>query len=142
MVNDATRLYLNEMSTIMPGKVGKAMAALAANPNDEVAAGVLWHEPEVVGITRTTCVATMLRGGHAENALPQSATATVNCRVFPGVEISDVQATLEKVAGLPGLRIKLLGRPIPSPRRPCATTSWRRSPLPCRRGIPARRSFR
>jgi carboxypeptidase PM20D1 len=118
MINDATRLYLREMSAITPGEVGKAMAALAANPADEAAAGVLWHQPEVVGITRTTCVATMLRGGHAENALPQSATATVNCRIFPGVAISDVQAALEKMAGLPGLRIKLLNQPLPSPASP------------------------
>lgn len=118
MVNDATRVYLREMSAITPGDAGKAMAALAANPDDTAAADLLWTHPEVVGITRTTCVATMLKGGHAENALPQSATATVNCRIFPGVEVSDVQATLEKVAALPGLKIKVLGDPIPSPASP------------------------
>jgi len=118
MTTDATRLYLREMSTITPGEAGKAMAALAANPDDQAAADVLWTKPEVVGITRTTCVATMLKAGHAENALPQSATATVNCRIFPGVEVADVQATLEQVAGLPGLRIKVLGDPIPSPASP------------------------
>lgn len=118
MVSDATRLYLTEMSKITPGEAGKAMAALAANADNKAAADVLWALPEVVGITRTTCVATMLKGGHAENALPQSATATVNCRIFPGVEAADVQATLEKVAALPGLRIKALGSPMPSPASP------------------------
>lgn len=118
MLNDATRLYLTEMSAITPGEAGKAMAALAANPDDKAAADVLWTHPEVVGITRTTCVATMLKGGHAENALPQSATATVNCRIFPGVAVSDVQASLENVAALPGLKMKVLGNPIPSPASP------------------------
>jgi carboxypeptidase PM20D1 len=118
MTNDATRLYLREMAAIRPGDVGKAMAALADNPADEAAADVLWKQPEVVGITRTTCVATMLRGGHAENALPQSATATVNCRIFPGVEVDDVRATLEQTAAVPGLQMKTLGEPMASPASP------------------------
>ena len=118
MTNDATRLYLREMSALKGGEVGKAMSALAGNPNDAAAADVLWKEPEVVGITRTTCVATMLKGGHAENALPQSATATVNCRIFPGVDVADVAATLEKAAALPGLRVKTLGEPMASPASP------------------------
>jgi len=118
MVNDATRLYLTEMSKLTPGEVGQAMAALAADPSDAHAAEILWHQPEQVGITRTTCVATMLRAGHAENALPQSATATVNCRIFPGVAVSDVQATLVRVAGLDGLKIEVLDDPQASPVSP------------------------
>ena len=118
MVNDATRLFLRETAKITPGEVGAAMARLADNPDDSQAADVLWHEPGKVGITRTTCVATMLRGGHAENALPQSATATVNCRIFPGVEVSEVLATLERVAATPTLEIRVLGAPKPSPASP------------------------
>ncbi len=118
MMNDATRLYFTEMAKVTPGEVGKAMAALVANPADEQAANVLWTRPEQVGITRTTCVATMLRGGHAENALPQSATATVNCRIFPDVAVDDVRAALEKAAGVEGLRIKTLGEPMASPASP------------------------
>ena len=118
MVNDATRLFFRETAKITPGEVGDAMARFADNPDDSHAADVLWHEPEVVGITRTTCVATMLRAGHAENALPQSATATVNCRIFPGVEVSDVRATLARVAGAPKLEIEVLGEPMASPASP------------------------
>jgi len=55
--------------------------------------------PLEVGLTRTRCVATMLKGGHADNALPQSATATVNCRIFPGVQPKDVQAQLQAAVG-------------------------------------------
>ena len=118
MVNDATRLYLRRMATLTPGDVGKAMAALAANPADAAAAEVLRVEPELVGITRTTCVATMLKAGHAENALPQSATATVNCRIFPDVAVDDVKAALEKAADVEGLRIRTLANPVASPASP------------------------
>ncbi len=117
-VNEATRLYLKGTAAVTPGEVGEAMARLADNPNDSQAADVLWHQPELVGITRTTCIATMLRGGHAENALPQSATATVNCRIFPGVEIAAVQSTLERVAATPGLKIEVLNDPKASPASP------------------------
>ena len=116
--NEATRQYLEAASRVTEGPVGEAMARLADNPDDSLAADVLWHEPEQVGITRTTCVATMLRAGHAENALPQSATATVNCRIFPGVEVTDVQETLRQVAGNPAVQIRVLGNPVPSPASP------------------------
>jgi carboxypeptidase PM20D1 len=106
------------VSRITPGPVGEAMARLVTDPNDSAAAEILWHEPEQVGITRTTCVATMLRAGHAENALPQSATATVNCRIFPGVEIAEVQETLRRVAGNPAVQIRVLDEPLPSPASP------------------------
>ncbi len=121
MVNDVTRAYLRAMSKVVPGEVGEAMAALADDPADAHAAEVLWHEPEEVGITRTTCVATMLRAGHAENALPQSATATVNCRIFPGVTVADVRSTLDSVAAVPGLRIETLDDPKASPASPVRT---------------------
>jgi len=73
-------------------------------------------------LTRTRCVATMLEGGHADNALPQSAKATVNCRIMPGVDPKDVQAELQKMAG-PKVEVKpdpnYLGTPTPpSPLRP------------------------
>jgi carboxypeptidase PM20D1 len=115
MVNDATRRYFQEASRVTPGPVGEAMARLAADPTDSLAAEVLWREPEQVGITRTTCVATLLRAGHAENALPQSATATVNCRIFPGVEVAEVQETLGRVAGNAAVQVRVLDDPVPSP---------------------------
>ena len=117
-VNDATRRYFEMTSQITEGEVGDAMARLAENPSDSLAAEILWNQPEQVGITRTTCVATMLRAGHAENALPQSATATVNCRIFPGVEVSDVRETLRRVSANPGVRIEVLGDPVSSPASP------------------------
>jgi acetylornithine deacetylase/succinyl-diaminopimelate desuccinylase-like protein len=118
MVNDATRRYFQESARVTPGPVGEAMARFAANPADSAAAEVLWQEPEQVGITRTTCVATMLRAGHAENALPQAATATVNCRIFPGVDVEDVRKTLRRVAGDSAVQVRVLDDPVPSPASP------------------------
>jgi acetylornithine deacetylase/succinyl-diaminopimelate desuccinylase-like protein len=118
MVNEATRRFLSGAAEATAGEVGEAMARLANDPDDAQAAEVLWHQPELVGITRTTCIATMLRGGHAENALPQSATATVNCRIFPGVEVADVQAILERVAAVPSMTIRVLDEPKASPESP------------------------
>ena len=58
-----------------------------------------------IGVTRTRCVATRLFGGHADNALPQLATATVNCRIFPGVDPNAIKAELEKIVADPGVAV-------------------------------------
>lgn len=118
MTNETTRQYFEATARVTDGEVGDAMRRFARNPDDAEAAEILAGEPGHVGITRTTCVATMLSAGHAENALPQSATATVNCRIFPGVEVSDVQATLARVADDDELEIRVLGEPLPSPASP------------------------
>ena len=97
----------------LEGDLGKAMARFAANPNDKAALAEMdktWISNEL----RTTCVATMLRGGHAENALPVAATATINCRIFPGQTIAEVKDRLFKVAGDSKLQIKVIGEPIES----------------------------
>jgi len=114
--NETTRQYFKASANVTDGPVGDAMRRFAANPDDTSASDVLAREPAYVGITRTTCVATMLRAGHAENALPQSATATVNCRIFPGVEVSEVRSTLARVADNDQLEIRVLGEPTASPR--------------------------
>lgn len=117
-MNDATRAYFTALAPVVGGEVGRAMGRLAKDPTDSAAAEVLWHEPEQVGITRTTCIATMLRGGHAENALPQSATATVNCRIFPSTSVEAVQDTLERVIGDPEVKFAVLDTPESSPASP------------------------
>ena len=82
-------------------KLAAAMRAFAANANDEVAAATLRASPAYVGKIGTTCVPTLISGGHAENALPQRATATVNCRIFPGHKQIDIMAELARVANVP-----------------------------------------
>ena len=85
-LNDTTRDYFEKLSSLVPGEEGKAMHDFVVDKDDESARAILEADPAQVGITRTTCVATMLEAGHAENALPQTATATVNCRIFPGAD--------------------------------------------------------
>ncbi len=94
---ELTRAYFKAAGAVTPGELGEAMIAFAENPKKKKAIKTLRANPETVGTTGTTCVATMLRGGHAENALPQSATATVNCRIFPGV---GAEATKEVLQGV------------------------------------------
>ncbi len=122
--------------------MGEAMAAFAKNPNDDAAADVLSHpRPRSVAI-RTTCIPTLLRGGHADNALPQSATVTVNCRIFPGVAVdSDVGKKLQRWPGL-AFDVKVLGEPIASTLRRCAPMSWRPRPVTVHACIRACRSCR
>lgn len=107
-------------SLVTPGPQGAAMARFAADPGNAAAAAEIAKSPALVGRIRTTCVATMLAGGHAENALPQSATATINCRIFPGTPAADVQNTLQGLVG-PNVEVKpgydALVSPV-SPMRP------------------------
>ncbi len=102
-----TRSFLGALGQITPGEVGSAMRAFAADPADEAAIAVLRATPETVGTLGTTCVATMLKAGHAENALPQSATATVNCRIFPGVGAGATEAMLRQVVASDAVQFKL-----------------------------------
>ena len=97
--NDWTIGDFKASGAVTPGALGAAMSRFAANPHDASAAAELSKDPAYVGRVRTTCITTMIEGGHAENALPQSATATVNCRIFPGTPAAEVQATLQKIVG-------------------------------------------
>ncbi|HSC06761.1 MAG TPA: M20/M25/M40 family metallo-hydrolase [Steroidobacteraceae bacterium] len=117
MSGEWTLQNLAAASKTVPGRVGEALREFVANPVEGPAADVLNSEPEYVGLTRTTCVATMLKGGHAENALPQSAMANVNCRIFPGTSIESVQATLQELAG-PATSIKVIDDPFASDASP------------------------
>ena len=117
MWNDGTLGYFRVAGAARHDALGQAMSAFAANPKDEAAIAALSADSGEVGKLRTTCVATMLRGGHAENALPQTATATVNCRIFPGHGVDEVKATLAKLAGAK-VEVKTIGSPFPAPASP------------------------
>jgi len=86
-------------SHVTPGPLGAALARFAAEPGNAAAAAEISRNPAFIGRVRTTCVATMLNGGHAENALPQTATASINCRIFPGTNAAQVQKTLQGLVG-------------------------------------------
>ena len=110
MWNDTTLGYFKGIGKLTPGPLGQAMQQFGADPHDQKAAALLAESPSYVGMTRTTCVPTLLRGGHAENALPESATVTINCRIFPGVDPSAVKATLEGIVG-PKVKVAAVGVP-------------------------------
>ncbi|MEO6798543.1 MAG: M20/M25/M40 family metallo-hydrolase [Rhodanobacter sp.] len=97
MSNEITLASLRALGAHMPGPMGAAMTQFAAHPDDAAAAATISADPAYVGQIRTTCVATMLNGGHALNALPQSATVNINCRIFPGTSVDSVRDTLIKV---------------------------------------------
>lgn len=99
MWNETTIASFRTAATTATGPEATALRRFAENPGDRVAARALMRSPGVSAMMRTTCVATMLTGGHAENALPQSAQATVNCRIFPGVPVPDVMNELRSIAG-------------------------------------------
>lgn len=116
--NELTIAYLKASASNKPGALGEAMKRFAANPHDEAAAATLSADPAYVGLVRTTCVPTMLSGGHALNALPQKATVSVNCRIFPGVKIADVEATLKRVVNDPEAQFSIEGDPTSSDASP------------------------
>ena len=97
MINDATRGYYEALSANDKGQYGELVRRWLADPKDRETADLL--EANDPGMTRTRCVATMLSGGHAPNALPQRAEANVNCRIFPGVQIETVRQQLQALAG-------------------------------------------
>ena len=109
--NALTRAYLGTLGRIVPGPAGQMLSRFAANPDDAEAAEALRRSPEVVGTTRTTCIATMAEAGHAQNALPQRASAVVNCRIFPGVPVETVRETLVGVVANAAIRIETMGNP-------------------------------
>lgn len=116
--NELTLAYLKATAEKKPGAIGEAMKRFAANPKDAAAAAALSADPEYIGQVRTTCVATMLQGGHALNALPQKAYVTVNCRIFPGVKIAEVEATLKQVVADKDATFTTLGQPTASDASP------------------------
>jgi acetylornithine deacetylase/succinyl-diaminopimelate desuccinylase-like protein len=120
MWNETTLAAFKAAGAVTPGPLGAAMLRFAADPTDQAAADTLAKVPTEVGRTRTTCIPTLLRGGHADNALPQSATATINCRIFPGVAVATVQAALQEAAG-PEIEIAVIGSPTASDPSPLRT---------------------
>jgi len=117
MWNDTTLAEFTAEGKVAPGELGAAMRAFAKNPQDTAAVEALTRDSSQIGRIRTTCVATMLRGGHAKNALPQSATANINCRIFPGVAIDQVRQTLQDQVGK-NVEVTTLDHPTASDASP------------------------
>ena len=121
-LSDLTRAYFVKAADHEDPTIATAMRAFAANPADAQAIATLTANPATVGKIGTTCVVTMISGGHALNALPQRAEANVNCRIFPGHKPAEIMAELKAVAAEPAVSISdvTVGSVAndPSPMRP------------------------
>ncbi|MBN8606125.1 MAG: M20/M25/M40 family metallo-hydrolase [Caulobacterales bacterium] len=109
-LNDVTRAFFERMAPITDGEMGAAMAAIARDPHDAQAAATLARDPSFNAMMRTTCVATQFDAGHAPNALPQRATATLSCRVLQGHTPEEVQAELRRALGDEQIEIAIVRR--------------------------------
>ncbi|MBB4152128.1 acetylornithine deacetylase/succinyl-diaminopimelate desuccinylase-like protein [Sphingomonas jinjuensis] len=96
---DTTRAFFTAAAKQAGGEMGGAITRLLANPNDKAADAIVSRDKAFHSTLRTSCVATLVNAGHAENALPQRATANINCRIFPGETVDGTLATLQKLAG-------------------------------------------
>lgn len=117
-LNEVSRAFFERSAAIDTGRLADDMRGVLKDPPDSGAVARLSAVPFYNSKLRTTCVATMLEAGHAENALPQSARATVNCRILPGEPASEVEATLRRLAGDERVTVRTLYTPIPSPPSP------------------------
>jgi acetylornithine deacetylase/succinyl-diaminopimelate desuccinylase-like protein len=112
-INEITRSYFAQTAAMESGQLAADMKAATRQPPDSEAVQRLSAMPYYNSLLRTTCVATMLSGGHAPNALPQTARANVNCRIFPGEVPEDVRKALERMANDPKVRITVVPQLTP-----------------------------
>jgi acetylornithine deacetylase/succinyl-diaminopimelate desuccinylase-like protein len=128
MLNDTTRAYFTARAKMEgDSPLGQAMRAWLANPDDGAAADVVEASDIEVGLTRTRCVATRLFAGHADNALPQLATAMINCRIFPGVDPNAIKDELQRIVDDPAVVVTRNDdyvASIASPIRPDVTNAY------------------
>jgi acetylornithine deacetylase/succinyl-diaminopimelate desuccinylase-like protein len=117
-LNDVTRSFFEQMVSAETQPTSDAIKALLAGHTDAEALTPLTVRPEYNAVMRTTCVATLLAAGHAENALPQTARATVNCRILPDQPVADVERTLNRVIAYDKVKVTPKGRAVLSPASP------------------------
>ena len=117
-LNETTRDFFRRWAELENGSTAAEMQAVAADPPDTAAANRLSASPYFNALLRTTCVATRLRAGHADNALPRSARAVVNCRILPQESPDDIERTLKRVLADPAIAVGRIDEPTPSPPSP------------------------
>ena len=114
-INDAVRLNFEGSAKLETDPaVAAALLAILKDPNDKAAEAIIVKDRGRNSMMRTTCVPTMVTAGHAPNALPQRATANVNCRILPGNDPRQVLKDLERIGGDPGVKFKLAAEPSPT----------------------------
>jgi len=147
-VSEITRNYFARTAALTSGQLSTDLKAVSQQPPDQGAVQRISKDPYFNSLLHTTCVATMLSGGHAPNALPQTARANVNCLIFPGEEPEDVLKTLQRVASDPKISITMVpqlspdGKPTkivsvpPSPLRPELTSAMEKTIATMWPGLP------
>ena len=138
MQNESTRAYFAQRAKIGPAAMTDAINRWLKDPKDGAAADMIEADEGETGLTRTRCVATQLFGGHAPNALPQLARATVNCRIFPGVDPNATLAELKTIAG-PGVTVTRNDDAVSSlasPLRPDVTAAYTKAVQTLHPGMP------
>lgn len=117
-LNSVTRVFFERTAAVESAELGAAMRAIVKNENDAAAAAVISKDPRYNSMLRTTCVATGLTGGHAANALPQTAEVRINCRMLPDADPAEVRAQIAAAFADTTLEVS---KPVPGPsssRRP------------------------
>ena len=109
-INEITRSYFQRNAAMESGQLAADMKAVAKQPPDPAAVKRLSAVPYYNSLLHTTCVATMLSAGHAPNALPQTARANVNCRIFPGEDPEEVHKALERVSNDPKVKVTVVAQ--------------------------------
>jgi acetylornithine deacetylase/succinyl-diaminopimelate desuccinylase-like protein len=117
-LNEVTRALFERMAATQPGPLGAAMKAVLRSPRPPAAVEIVARVPYLNAMMRTTCVATMLEGGHAQNALPQTAKANVNCRMLPGDTTEEIRRTLVGVLADEAITVNPVAPAKPSPPSP------------------------
>lgn len=117
-LNDTTQRFFEFRAGVAPEAERPLLEALASGDLDDPVIDTLPDYPYYNSLARTTCVATQLEGGHAENALPQSAVGVINCRVVPQAQVADVRQTLADIAGRHGVTLAQIDEAKPSPPSP------------------------
>ena len=138
-LNEVTSEYYKRMATLNSGQLAADMRAVAKNPPDRGAVLRLSKSPYHNALLRTTCVATLLEAGHADNALPQLARATVNCRIMPGDSPDEVRATLIRVLDDSKISVNAIDKAIasaPSPLMPDVMNAIERTTAQMWPGVP------
>jgi acetylornithine deacetylase/succinyl-diaminopimelate desuccinylase-like protein len=117
-LNAVTRNFFTHVISFETPRMANAINALLTGRTDDESLAPLTNRPDYNAVIRTTCVATLLNAGHAENALPQTARATVNCRILPDQQVAEVERTLTRVVSDTKVKVIPKGQAVPSPPSP------------------------
>ncbi len=138
-LNESSRAFFAASAKLEPGPTAEAIKRWLANPKDEAAADQVEADDSYVGLTRTRCVPTRLSGGHANNALPQLATAVINCRIFPGTEPDAIRTKIEEIVADKDVKVtRMDANPgsLASPLRPDVVAAYTKAVTTLHPGMP------